>query len=173
MAVDYATENLYLLEHLSQRFQIAPNEIDGVAQSNSNFIMALNLKSFPDYNYVLIKDPLEAYLKKLLNSQNPQVEYFCFGREPDPGDRNLLAVLDRSYLEANCGKFILSVANGRGEVTRGGTGEMKLDVRGLAPLYTNLFTPQQLQRSGYLQATSIATATALFTNSSPWMPDFF
>jgi predicted acetyltransferase len=78
-------------------------------------------------------------------------------------------------LEANCGKFILSVANGRGEVTRGGRGEMKLDVRGLAPLYTNLFTPHQLQRSGYLQATetAIATATALFTHSSPWMPDFF
>ncbi|OWY67351.1 GNAT family N-acetyltransferase [cyanobacterium TDX16] len=76
-------------------------------------------------------------------------------------------------LEANRGKFILSVANGRGEVTRGGRGEMKLDVRGLAPLYTNLFTPQQLQHSGYLQATSVATATALFTNSSPWMPDFF
>ncbi|MDV2991464.1 MAG: N-acetyltransferase Eis [Chroococcidiopsis sp. SAG 2025] len=76
-------------------------------------------------------------------------------------------------LEANQGKFILSVANGRGEVTRGGRGEMKLDVRGLAPLYTNLFTPQQLQQSGYLQATSVATATTLFTNSSPWMPDFF
>uniref|UniRef100_A0A0C1R7U1 Enhanced intracellular survival protein domain-containing protein n=1 Tax=Tolypothrix bouteillei VB521301 TaxID=1479485 RepID=A0A0C1R7U1_9CYAN len=78
-------------------------------------------------------------------------------------------------LEANRGKFILSVANGRGEVTRGGRGEMKLDVRGLAPLYTNLFTPQQLQQSGYLQATeiAIATATALFANSSPWMPDFF
>jgi len=78
-------------------------------------------------------------------------------------------------LEANRGKFILSVANGRGETTRGGRGEMKLDVRGLAPLYTNLFTPLQLQRSGYLEATetAIATATALFTNSFPWMPDFF
>lgn len=78
-------------------------------------------------------------------------------------------------LEANRDKFILSVANGRGEVTRGGRGEMKLDVRGLAPLYTNLFTPQQLQQLGYLQSkeTAIATATALFTNSSPWMPDFF
>ncbi|MBD2306778.1 GNAT family N-acetyltransferase [Chroococcidiopsis sp. FACHB-1243] len=78
-------------------------------------------------------------------------------------------------LEANRGRFILSVANGRGEVTRGGRGEMQLDVRGLAPLYTNLFTPQQLQQMGYLQATemAIATATALFTNSSPWMPDFF
>lgn len=78
-------------------------------------------------------------------------------------------------LDANQGKFILSVANRRGEVTRGGKGEMKLDVRSLAPLYTNLFTPQQLQQMGYLQATesAIATATALFANSSPWMPDFF
>jgi len=31
MAVDDATEDLYLLEHLSQRFQVAPDEIDEVA----------------------------------------------------------------------------------------------------------------------------------------------
>ena len=78
-------------------------------------------------------------------------------------------------LKENNGKFILSVANGRGKVTRGGKGELKLDVRGLAPLYTGLFSPQALQLAGYLDATqkTISTATQLFVSVSPWMPDFF
>ncbi|AFY88605.1 MULTISPECIES: polysaccharide pyruvyl transferase family protein [Chroococcidiopsis] len=64
---------------------------------SSNPITAINLKSFPDYNYNLIKISLENYLKQLLDNQNSQPEYFCFGREPGPGDRNLLEILDRYY----------------------------------------------------------------------------
>lgn len=75
----------------------------------------------------------------------------------------------------NNGKFILSVANGSGNVVKGGKGELKLDIRGLAPLYTGLFTPQQLQLAGKLDATNkvISTATQIFAGTSPWMPDFF
>lgn len=78
-------------------------------------------------------------------------------------------------LPENNGKFKLSVSEGRGEVTQGGTGELTLDIRGLAPLYTGLFTPHQLQRAGYLEATdaAIVTATQIFAGASPWMPDFF
>lgn len=78
-------------------------------------------------------------------------------------------------LAANNGKFILSVANGRGEVTIGGKGELQLDIKGLAPLYTGLFTPEQLQLAGKLDATQTAllAATKIFTGASPWMPDFF
>jgi len=85
-----------------------------------------------------------------------------------------LEVQDRLLAENN-GKFILSVSNGRGEVTRGGKGELKLDVQGLAPLYTGLFSPQQLQVAGKLDGTetAISTTTQLFAGVSPWMPDFF
>jgi predicted acetyltransferase len=78
-------------------------------------------------------------------------------------------------LIANHGEFILSVANGRGEVTKGGKGELKLDIRGLASLYSSLFTPHQLQLTGKLEATAIAlsTATQIFAGASPWMADFF
>ncbi|WP_067775879.1 GNAT family N-acetyltransferase [Nostoc sp. NIES-3756] len=78
-------------------------------------------------------------------------------------------------LIANHGKFTLSVANGKGEVTKGGKGELQLDIRGLAPLYTGLFTPRQLQLMGKLQATETALlkATQIFTSESPWMIDFF
>jgi predicted acetyltransferase len=69
----------------------------------------------------------------------------------------------------------LTVSDGRGEVTTGGNGELQLDVRALAPLYTGLFTPYQLQLMGQISATDVAisTATQLFTGSEPWMPDKF
>ena len=54
-----------------------------------------------------------------------------------------LEVSDRA-IASNNGKFCLRVSQGRGEVTKGGKGEFQLDVRGLAPLYTGLFTPIQL-----------------------------
>jgi predicted acetyltransferase len=78
-------------------------------------------------------------------------------------------------LTANQGKFILSVANGKGEVTKGGKGELQLDIKGLAPLYSSLFTPHQLQLLGKLKATetAILTATQIFAGESPWMIDFF
>jgi predicted acetyltransferase len=81
----------------------------------------------------------------------------------------------RDDLLPNSGKFVLSAAKGRGKVSKGGRGELKLDIRGLAPLYTGLFTAHQLQQLGQLEATerAIASATQLFAGSSPWLPDFF
>ena len=78
-------------------------------------------------------------------------------------------------LPENNGKFCLKVSNGCGEVTKGGKGELKIDVRGLAPLYTNLFTPHQLQLAGQLEATETAllAATQIFAGQQPWRPDFF
>ncbi len=80
-----------------------------------------------------------------------------------------------NLLDANHGKFILSVANGRGEVTKGGKGELQLDVRELAPIYTSLFTPYHLQIAGKLHGTetAISAATQIFAGASPWVADFF
>ncbi|KOP27559.1 acetyltransferase [Hapalosiphon sp. MRB220] len=85
-----------------------------------------------------------------------------------------LEIQDDLFAENN-GKFILTVSNGRGEVTSGGKGELQLNIKGLAPLYTGLFTPQQLQLAGKLTATESAllAATQIFTGPSPWTPDFF
>jgi len=56
---------------------------------------------------------------------------------------------------------VLSVANGQGEVKRS-LGELKLDVRGLAPLHS-LFTPHHLQLIGQLRKkTALLAATQLF-----------
>lgn len=85
-----------------------------------------------------------------------------------------LAVQDELLYENN-DRFVLIVSEGKGEVTRGGRGDLQLDVRGLAPLYTGLFTPQQLQFTGDIEATddALATAAQLFVGAQPWMPDFF
>ncbi|MBD2344120.1 GNAT family N-acetyltransferase [Anabaena subtropica] len=94
---------------------------------------------------------------------------------PSGVDAELHLEVQDDLLTANNGKFILSVANCKGKVTQGGKGELQLDIRGLAPLYTGLFTPRQLQLTGKLNATETAllTATQIFASESPWMVDFF
>lgn len=83
--------------------------------------------------------------------------------------------VEDELLEANNGKYILSIANGGGEVNKGGKGELKLDIRGLAALYTSLHTPSQLLLAKKLIATETAliTASQIFAGTSGWMADFF
>ncbi len=90
-------------------------------------------------------------------------------------DTELHLEVKDDLIPENNGKFILSIANGNANVTKGGKGELKLDIRGLAPLFTGLFPPQQLQLTGKLDATDtvISTATEIFAGNSPWMADFF
>jgi len=78
-------------------------------------------------------------------------------------------------LAENSGRYVLSVANGRAEVTRGGRGDLRLDVRLLAPLYTGLLTVSQLRSIGSVDSTAdaLAAASRLFTGTEPWMPDAF
>jgi predicted acetyltransferase len=80
-----------------------------------------------------------------------------------------------SLFSANAGKFILTVDQGVGTVTQGGRGDLQLDVSSLSPLYTGLFSPDQLKLCDRLTAPDFALtiATQLFTGSSPWMPDAF
>lgn len=85
-----------------------------------------------------------------------------------------LAVKD-NLLPENHDNFILKVSGGKGEVTRGGRGDLQLDIRFLASLYTGLFTPLQLQQTGQLEATdkALLIATQMFSGFHPWMPDMF
>lgn len=80
-----------------------------------------------------------------------------------------------SILSNNQGKFILTVEQGRGTVTSGGRGELQLEIRSLAPLYTGLFTANQLAQASLLTGTpaAIQTAAQIFASPLPWMPDFF
>lgn len=85
-----------------------------------------------------------------------------------------LDVRDDLLVENN-GQFVLTVADGKGEVIKGGKGDLQIDVRALAPLYTGLFTPYQLQITGQIAANehTLNVATQVFQSSEPWMPDKF
>jgi predicted acetyltransferase len=78
-------------------------------------------------------------------------------------------------LGVNAGPLVLRVAGGKGEVTRGGRGSLKIDVRGLAPLYTGFLSAEQLKPTGYIAGpdNEMAAATAVFAGAAPWLADFF
>lgn len=85
-----------------------------------------------------------------------------------------LDIRDDLVLENN-GKFILIVLNGQGKVIQGGRGELQMHINCLSPLYTGLFSPEQLQLVGALQATEsvLCLASQVFAGAAAWMPDFF
>jgi len=75
----------------------------------------------------------------------------------------------------NQGRFVLTVGEGRGQVTPGGRGDLVVPIDALATLFTGLRSAQALRTLGLIDATPEAAAltTALFAGDSPWMADFF
>ncbi|TWT45453.1 Enhanced intracellular survival protein [Phycisphaerae bacterium RAS1] len=78
-------------------------------------------------------------------------------------------------LPDNGGRFTLVVEDGRAAVSRGGRGSMRIDVRGLASMYSGYYTPHELKLRGYVDAddSSMSVAAAMFGGSTPWMRDGF
>ena len=78
-------------------------------------------------------------------------------------------------LPHNQGNWILKISQGKAEVTPGGRGDLTLSIRALAPLYSSLFSPYQLQGLNQLSGTpeALLTATQIFAGTEPWMPDHF
>ncbi len=78
-------------------------------------------------------------------------------------------------IEDNGGRFVLAVAGGEGQVHRGGDGRLKLDIRGLAALYSGHLTVEQLCAAGYLEgeAEHATVASAVFAGPAPAMTDPF
>ncbi len=82
-------------------------------------------------------------------------------------------------LEHNNRRFVVHVDQGRAHVEAGGRGDVALDIRGLAPLYSGHLSARELISTGYLDAASVDEhdaldlATAAFAGPPPWMPDMF
>ena len=78
-------------------------------------------------------------------------------------------------LSANDGSFVLNVSDGKAEVSRGGRGSLRVDVRGLSPLYTGFQSAEALVSTGLVEGpdTDLAVATAIFGGPAPWLADFF
>ena len=86
----------------------------------------------------------------------------------------MLEVRDR-FCPWNDGRFVLAVADGRGEVREGGRSDVILDARGLAALYSGYLSPVALQQVGLAagEPRALAAAGLPFAGPAPWMPDMF
>lgn len=78
-------------------------------------------------------------------------------------------------LPANNDRFVLSVSDGAGEVTRGGSGAITIDVRGLAAVYTGYRTPLEARQLDLAEGDEAALRAlgTLFAGPLPWMSDMF
>ena len=96
------------------------------------------------------------------------------GFGPGRGGRLDLELSD-DVLPENQGRWILEVAGGEAEVRPGGAGSLRLDVRGLAALYSGFSTAHELRSVGRADGPEeqLDLATSLFCGPAPWMPDHF
>ncbi len=76
---------------------------------------------------------------------------------------------------ANAGRRVLRVADGRATVEPGGAGSLRVDVRGLAALFTGFRTPDALRLQGLLDGPpeDRALAASAFAGPDPWMMEMF
>lgn len=78
-------------------------------------------------------------------------------------------------LPTNHGRFVLQVADGRGQAHPGGQGRLRLGIRELAALYTGHMAPAELCAAGAIEAINadLALAGAIFAGPRPWFSDMF
>jgi predicted acetyltransferase len=78
-------------------------------------------------------------------------------------------------LAENTGRYRLVVRDGRADAMRGGNGNVRLDARALAALYSGFLRASDLARSGRItgDAASIEMLDALFAGPPPGLGDFF
>jgi len=77
-----------------------------------------------------------------------------------------------SLFAANDGLFVLHVDRGVARVERGGRGDVALDVRGLAAMYSGFAHPHTLVGAGLLEGDAGVLAS-LFAGPDPWCCDHY
>jgi predicted acetyltransferase len=92
-----------------------------------------------------------------------------------PVEAEVHLALHDAHFRDNAGRHVLSVAGGRGEAKRGGRGDIALDVRGLAALYTGFATPHSLRAAGLLDGPddALAMLATIFAGPEPWCADHY
>jgi predicted acetyltransferase len=125
----------------------------------------------------LVADPpveMASYKTWMLRLTDVRSALAARGYPPDLAGELHLDVRD-DLVSANSGRLVLAISNGRGEVGSGGKGDLGIDVRGLASLYTGFLTPADLVRNGMADGSprALTTAAAAFAGPAPWMPDTF
>jgi predicted acetyltransferase len=73
------------------------------------------------------------------------------------------------------GRWRLEVGDGSGTLERGGTGAVRVHVRGLSSLFTGFASTVALRAAGLLDGDAVAAARldAAFAGHLPWMVDYF
>jgi predicted acetyltransferase len=94
---------------------------------------------------------------------------------PPGGSATLHFDVRDEALPQNDGRWMLNVADSAGHVRKGGDGDLRIDARGLAALYSGFMAPVELQAIGLLDgpADALARATAVFAGPRPWVGDMF
>ena len=94
---------------------------------------------------------------------------FCERGYPEGIEGEIHFEVEDDVLAQNCGKFVLSVADGVGEVRDGGRGDLKAHVRGISPLFSGFSSPTQLRDTGRVEVDdrTVAAATSIFAGSPP------
>lgn len=85
-----------------------------------------------------------------------------------------LEIIDGQVPENN-GPWNLRIEGGRAEVKQGGDADTRLDIRGLAALFTGRLPPHELRMAGLMTGNEAHDdlLQAAFAGPAPWMPDFF
>lgn len=85
-----------------------------------------------------------------------------------------LALHDAQFPD-NGGRWIFAVSGGRGRAERGGRGDVTLDVRALAALYSGFATPHSMRAAGLLDGPdeALVTLAAAFAGPEPWCADHY
>ena len=85
-----------------------------------------------------------------------------------------LAIHDAHFPD-NAGRHVFSLSGGRGRAERGGRGDVTLDVRGLAALYSGFATTHALRAAGLVDGpdAALATLASAFAGPEPWCADHY
>lgn len=92
-----------------------------------------------------------------------------------PLDAQLELDIADDSLPENAGRYVLSLRAGKATVARGGEGLIRVDVRGLAAIYSGFTHPSDVQAAGLLDAerAEIARLGAVFAGPAPFILDAF
>jgi predicted acetyltransferase len=75
----------------------------------------------------------------------------------------------------NAGRWTLQIEGGRCQASRGGSGRIRCDIRGLAAMYSGHLSASALALTGLVsgEESALRETEGVFGGGSPWMTDFF
>lgn len=148
--------------------------------SSSSMVRKLRVRNLPPENPLLLLLPeqdLEPGLELRYMARLLDVERAIAARGFAPGlDVTVDVTVDDPIIDENAGRWRLSVHGGAGRATRGGDGDVRLDIGALSSLFTGWAPPNTLRLAGRLSGGSpddLAALKAMFGGTTPSTQFFF